>query len=154
MTGSKCPNTFRSLDFCHLANYNLGMDNIDRNSLGTIIKRQRLMVPLTLRELADTAGVSSSHLGRVERGERFPSARILRKIAKPLGFEENELFMLAGYLSGGSPAEAESRESYPYNKGLDPYVARVLAQEPVETQRTIIGILSMLKSMAESARGD
>ena len=62
--------------------------------------------------------------------------------------------MLAGYLSGGSPAEAESRESHPYNKGLDPYVARVLAQEPVETQRTIIGILSMLKSMAESARGD
>ena len=154
MTGSKCPNTFRSLDFCHLANYNLVMENIDRNSLGTIIKRQRLMVPLTLRELADSGGVSSSHLGRIERGERFPSAHILRKIAKPLGFDEGELFMLAGYLSGGSPVEAESRENYPYNKGLDPYVARVLAQEPVETQRAIIGILSILRSLAKSTRGD
>jgi len=30
---------------------------------------------------------------------------------------------------------------------LDPYVARVLAQEPVEIQRTLIGLLSILKSI-------
>jgi len=100
------------------------------------------------------SGVSPSHLGRIEAGERFPSARILQKIARPLGFEENELFMLAGYLSGGAPVEAESRESYPYNKGLDPYVAWVLTQEPVETQRAIIGILSVLRSLAKSTRED
>ena len=33
---------------------------------------------------------------------------------------------------------------------LDPYVARVLAQEPVEMQRAVIGILSILKSLAKS----
>ncbi|MFC1904606.1 hypothetical protein ACFLXT_02450 [Chloroflexota bacterium] len=33
---------------------------------------------------------------------------------------------------------------------MDPYVARVLSQEPVEVQRVIIGILSMLKSIAKS----
>jgi transcriptional regulator with XRE-family HTH domain len=115
-------------------------------SLSTIIKRQRIMVPLTLRELAAKAGVSASHLGRIERGERFPSANILRKIAKPLGFDEDELFMLAGYLSAGAPIGAESRE------GLDPYVAKMLAREPVETQRAIIGILSILKSLAQSTR--
>lgn len=103
------------------------------------------MVPLTLRELAAKAGVSASHLGRIERGERFPSARILRKIAKPLGFDEDELFMLAGYLSSGAPIGAESHE------GLDPYVAKMLARESVETQRAIIGILSILKSLAQSS---
>jgi hypothetical protein len=36
------------------------------------------------------------------------------------------------------------------NERLDPYVARVLAQEPVEIQRTIIGILAILKSVAKS----
>jgi transcriptional regulator with XRE-family HTH domain len=114
--------------------------------LSTIIKRQRVMVPLTLRELAAKAGVSASHLGRIERGERFPSANILRKIARPLGFDEDELFMLAGYLSPGASIGAESQQ------GLDPYVAKMLAREPVETQRAIIGILSMLKSLAQSGR--
>ena len=118
--------------------------------MGTIIKRQRVMVPLTLRELADQSGVSPSHLGRIERGERFPSARILRKIAKPLGFDENELFMLAGYLSHGAPTEAESYESYYNNKELDPYVAKALAQEPAEIQRTVIGILNILKSLSRN----
>ena len=121
------------------------MDIIAGNNLSTIIKRQRIMVPLTLRELAAKAGVSASHLGRIERGERFPSARILRKIAKPLGFDEDELFMLAGYLSSGAPIGVESHE------GLDPYVAKMLARESVETQRAIIGILSILKSLAQSS---
>jgi len=57
--------------------------------LGRILKQRRVMIPLTLRGLAAISGMSSSHLGRVERGERFPSALILRKIAKQLGFEES-----------------------------------------------------------------
>ena len=128
------------------------MDNSDRNNFGTIIKRRRVMVPLTLRKLADTSGVSSAHLRRIERGERFPSAHILRQLAKPLGFGENELFMLAGYLSPRAPSEAESHESYYHNKWLDPYVAKVLAQEPVETQRAVVAILSILKSIVRSTR--
>ena len=121
--------------------------NTMETNLSTIIKRQRVMVPLTLRELAAKAGVSASHLGRIERGERFPSANILRKIARPLGFDEDELFMLAGYLSPGTPLGAESQE------GLDPYVAKMLSREPIETQRAIIGILSILKSLAQSGGG-
>ena len=127
-----------------MANHNLSMNIIAENNLSTIIKRQRIMTPLTLRELAAKSGVSASHLGRIERGERFPSANILRKIAKPLGFDEDELFMLAGYLSPGAPIRVESHE------GLDPYVAKMLARESVETQRAIIGILSILKSLAQS----
>ena len=102
-------------------------------------------MPLTLRELAAKAGVSASHLGRIERGERFPSASILRKIARPLGFDEDELFMLAGYLSPGTPLGNESHD------GLDPYVAKMLSREPVETQRAIIGVLSILKSIAQGS---
>ena len=70
-----------------------------RANLGKIIKQQRLLETLTLKELATMAGISASHLGRIERGERYPSARILRKIAKPLGFDLNELLIMAGYLS-------------------------------------------------------
>ncbi len=125
------------------------MDTNYKNHIGGIIKQQRISLPLTLQELAAKAGVSASHLGRIERGERFPSAHILRKIAEPLDFEENELFTLAGYLSAQPSMMAERTPSYSGGQ-LDPYVARVLSQEPVELQRTVIGILTILKSIAKS----
>ncbi len=125
------------------------MDNVNRTGLGELIRQQRVAIPLTLQELAGLSGTSPSHLGRVERSERFPSARILRKLAKPLGFGENELFTLAGYLSPQPSATSEAQPSYGGGQ-LDPYVSRVLAQEPVETQRAVIGILSILKSIAKS----
>jgi transcriptional regulator with XRE-family HTH domain len=119
-------------------------------SLGEIIRQQRVTIPLTLQELADQAHVSPSHLGRIERGERFPSARILRKIARPLGFEEDELFTLAGYLSPQPGTVSEAGPGYSGGGRLDPYVSKILAQEPVEVQHAIIGILSVLKSIARS----
>ena len=124
------------------------MTDNNRQYLGRIIKQQRIMIPLTLRGLATISGTSSSHLGRIERGERFPSASILRKIAKPLGFEESELFSLAGYLSPQSSSTDERNADYS-GRQLDPYVGRILSQEPVEVQRTVIGILSILKSIAK-----
>ena len=124
------------------------MGNNERNDLGAILRQQRVTLPLTLQELSATSGVSPSHLGRIERGERFPSASILRRIAKPLGFEEDELFTLAGYLSPQSSAVAEGRAAYSGGQ-LDPYVGKMLAQEPVEVQRAVIGILTMLKSIAK-----
>lgn len=117
---------------------------MDKNELGKTLKQQRLMIPLTLKELAATSGVSSSYLGRIENGQRFPSAHILRKIAKPLGFDEGELFTRAGYLS----PQASTETGIP-TTGLDPYVARLLASEPAEVQRTVIGILTILKGMTK-----
>ena len=118
-----------------------------QSGLGELIRQQRVTIPLTLQELANLGGVSPSHLGRIERGERFPSARILRKIAKPLGFEEDKLFTLAGYLSPQPNIIAEARPSYSGGR-LDPYVSNILAREPIEVQHAVIGILSILKSIA------
>jgi transcriptional regulator with XRE-family HTH domain len=126
----------------------LNIMSYNNYDLGKIIKQQRINVPFTLQELAAESGVSSSHLGRIERGERFPSARILRKIAKPLGFNEDELFTLAGFLSPQTSGGAEDTAARYNGRQLDPYVARMLAEEPPEIQRSVIGILSLLKSIA------
>jgi len=123
-----------------------------RTNLGRILKQRRISLPLTLRDLSSMAGVSASHLGRIERGERFPSGSVLRRIAGPLGFEEDELFTLAGYLSPQQAGVAESRVEYGSRGDLDPYVARVLAQEPIDVQRAVIGILSILNSIAKTAK--
>jgi len=111
--------------------------------LSKILKQQRLMAELTLRQLSANSGVSSSHLGRIERGERFPSGHILRKIAKPLGVEESLLMTMAGYLSPDS--SSETSEELGLYRQLDPYVAKVLSEEPVHVQRTMVTLFIMLK---------
>jgi transcriptional regulator with XRE-family HTH domain len=121
-----------------------------RNDLGKVLKQRRLKVPLTLQELATASGVSLSYLGRIESGKRFPSAHTLRKIARPLGFEESELFLRAGFLSSRPPVAEIHGE---HNVGqLDPYVAAVLSQESVEIQRAVVAILTVLKSIAKALR--
>jgi len=117
------------------------------SDLGKILRQRRVMIPMTLRELSAKSGVSESHLDSIERGGRFPSAHILDKIAKPLGYGEAELLGIAGYLSPKASTEVET----PTAGRLDPYVANVLAQEPVEIQRTIIGILNIFKSMTKGS---
>ena len=59
--------------------------------------------------------------------------------------------MQAGFLSGELPVESEGLKSDRGNESLDPYVARLLAQEPFEVQRAIVGILSILRSLAKSS---
>jgi len=51
-----------------------------RNDLGKTLKQRRVMTSLTLHELSARSGVASSHLGRIERGERFPQAATLRRL--------------------------------------------------------------------------
>lgn len=126
------------------------MDSNYSDHLGRIIKQQRISLSLTLQELAAKSSVSASHLGRIERGERFPSAHVLQKVARPLAFEEDELFTLAGYLSPQPSAVAEKAAIYT-NERVDPFVARILAQESIEVQRAVIGILVILKSLAKEA---
>jgi len=121
-----------------------------RNDLGRILKQRRVMIPLTLQQLSQASGVSPSHLGRIERRGRFPSARILGKVAKPLGFGDAELLALAGYLPPQPSAEAETLSS----GQLDPYVAAVLSQEPMDVQRAVITILTVMKSMAKGIGSD
>lgn len=79
----------------------------DVNELAKVIKQQRVAKRFSLKDLAAEVGISQSHLGRIERGERFPSANVLRRFAEPLGFREDELFTLAGFLSEGATPDSE-----------------------------------------------
>jgi len=122
-----------------------------RNGLSRILRQRRVMIPLTLQELATRSGVSLSHIGRIDRGDRFPSASTLQKIANPLGFSEVELFTLAGYLSPGPSGMAKEAMQETVGE-LDPYTVMILALESVEVQRTVAGLLSILKELAKAVR--
>lgn len=67
-------------------------------SLGDYLKEQRTTARLSLRQLADQAGVSNPYLSQIERGLRKPSAEVLGQIAKGLRMSSEVLYMRAGLL--------------------------------------------------------
>ena len=95
-------------------------------NLGIVVKQQRNRLGLTLVDLASKSGVSISHLSRIEKAQRYPSASVLRKIAKPLGLEEKELFNLAGYIPSEHPTSPDL-EKHKLLAELDILVNRVIA---------------------------
>jgi transcriptional regulator with XRE-family HTH domain len=122
------------------------VNKMHRADIGKVLKQRRRSLSLTIREISEQSGVSASHLSRIEKGNRFPSASVLRRIAEPLGYEELEIMMEAGYLS---PLKSgEGKDGRRVNK-LDPFVAGVLGQEPVEVQRAVLQILSTIKRISE-----
>ena len=75
-----------------------------RLELAKMLRDRREELGLTLAVLSDRSGVCVSHIARVEKGERFPSALVLRRLAKPMGLPEGQLLATAGYLT--NPAGA------------------------------------------------
>ena len=68
-------------------------------SLGEYLKEQRISARLSLRQLAEQAGVSNPYLSQIERGLRKPSADVLQQIAKALRISAEQLYIRAGIIS-------------------------------------------------------
>ncbi|MBV9094256.1 MAG: helix-turn-helix transcriptional regulator [Streptosporangiaceae bacterium] len=79
------------------------MRNVTVNSIGQYIREQREQAKISLRQLAQTAGVSNPYLSQVERGLRKPSADILQQIAKGLRISAEALYVQAGILDDRPP---------------------------------------------------
>ncbi len=68
-------------------------------SLGDYLKEQRISARLSLRQLAEQAGVSNPYLSQIERGLRKPSADVLQQIARALRISAEQLYIRAGIIS-------------------------------------------------------
>lgn len=66
--------------------------------VGPYLREQRLRAQLSLRQLADLAGVSNPYLSQVERGLRKPSAEVLQQLARALSISSEALYVQAGIL--------------------------------------------------------
>jgi transcriptional regulator with XRE-family HTH domain len=67
-------------------------------SLGEFIATQRRSAQLTLRQLAEQAGISNPYLSQIERGLRRPSAGVLLQLSKALRVSAETLYVRAGIL--------------------------------------------------------
>ncbi len=73
--------------------------------IGEFIREQRQLAEMSLRRLADLAGVSNPYLSQVERGLRKPSAHILQQLAKALQVSAETMYVRAGMLDQDAVVE-------------------------------------------------
>jgi transcriptional regulator with XRE-family HTH domain len=67
-----------------------------RPNIGDIIRQQRELAELPLRQLAAMVGISNPYLSQIERGLREPSERVLDAIARSLETSTDALYEQAG----------------------------------------------------------
>ena len=68
-------------------------------TLGSYLREQRVAAELSLRQLAEQAGVSNPYLSQIERGLRRPSAEVLQALAKALRISAEQVYVQAGILN-------------------------------------------------------
>ena len=108
-------------------------------TIGDYIRQQREQAKISLRQLADQAGVSNPYLSQIERGLRKPSADILQQIAKGLRISAEALYVQAGIL-----------EDRPGDSG----VRSALLTDPQLTERQKQVLVEIYRSFQQGDRED
>ena len=117
------------------------MPPIKVGPLGEFLRTQRKSAQLSLRQLAEQAGVSNPYLSQIERGLRRPSAEILQQIAKGLRISAEQLYVQAGILEERTEGELA--------------VESALLADPALTERQKRMLLEIYRSFrAENVHGD
>ncbi|MGP3773378.1 helix-turn-helix domain-containing protein [Streptomyces sp. SDT5-1] len=105
------------------------MASLNVGSLGEYLREQRRNAQLSLRQLADAAGVSNPYLSQIERGLRKPSAEVLQQVAKALRISAETLYVHAGILDAERErGEAETRAVILADPSLNERQKQVLLQ--------------------------
>lgn len=107
--------------------------------LGAFIRQQRERSKMSLRRLADRAGISNPYLSQIERGLRKPSAEILKSLARALSIQAESMYVRAGLLEDGfSP----------------PMVIAAVEADPILSTRQKQVLLELYRTLVEGVEPD
>jgi transcriptional regulator with XRE-family HTH domain len=115
------------------------MSPVNVNAIGAYIREQREQARISIRQLAQAAGVSNPYLSQVERGLRRPSADILQQIAKGLRISAEALYVQAGILED-KPGEVS--------------VTDAIMADSVITERQKVMLIDIYESFRKEVRAD
>jgi transcriptional regulator with XRE-family HTH domain len=85
----------------------MGYGESPQRMLGAIIRAQRELASLPMRQLAAAVGISNPYLSQIERGLRAPSDAVLAAIAASLELSPEDLYAEAGFVDPPSDDDPE-----------------------------------------------
>jgi transcriptional regulator with XRE-family HTH domain len=121
------------------------------NLLGDLIRRQRELAELSMRQVAAMAGISNPYLSQIEHGLRAPSADVLETIAATLGVPLETLHPTkSGDDQGPDDGHDHEEEHQP-----DEHTSLVAAisTDPGLTARQRRALIEIYTAMAETTAG-
>jgi transcriptional regulator with XRE-family HTH domain len=62
--------------------------------VGKVIRQERQLRQMTIKELGEKAGLSEIYVGEIERGQKYPSAKVLESLARALDLDLADLLEL------------------------------------------------------------
>lgn len=65
-----------------------------QETIGKVIRQERQERRMTIKDLGDKAGLSEIYVGEIERGQKYPSAKVLESLAAALELDMAELLEL------------------------------------------------------------
>jgi transcriptional regulator with XRE-family HTH domain len=83
--------------------------------LGQRIKKERLALGMTQRDLADAVGITVPYMSKIEAGKETPTEEKIVKVAEVLGLNPDELILAAGRM----PTDVMDRLAADPTKGLE-----------------------------------
>ena len=100
--------------------------------LGAIIREQRELAALPMRQLAKSVGISNPYLSQIERGLRAPSEAVVEALAASLDLSVEELYRRAGYVepetSPEDPPQSDLADAIAAAPELTPAQRRAMAE--------------------------
>lgn len=115
------------------------MSPVTVSGIGAYIREQREQAKISIRQLAQAAGISNPYLSQVERGLRRPSADILQQIAKGLRISAEALYVQAGILD---------------DKEGDTTVTDAIMADPELTERQKQMLIDIYESFRKEVRAE
>ncbi len=122
---------------------------VQRQRIGPAIRRLRRNNGLTLDDLASQAGISASHLSRLERGQTLPSFQVLSDIAHVLGADVDEFVRLETEVT---ERDLEFREILDA-RGVPDDIQQELMSSSIELRRALLDIFRELPSPKKRGKG-
>jgi transcriptional regulator with XRE-family HTH domain len=118
--------------------------------LGTFIRKQRELQALSMRQLANLAGISNPYLSQIERGLREPSEKVLEALATNLELSADALYEQAGRTRRPAASEDGAADA---DEAGESAVESAIKADPRLSARQRAALLEVYAAFTISRRG-